>query len=201
MLFLFIGCVKERIIVYAEEQAQVIYDFMEITEETVTYKEPNRESETGEVIPKGENVLIVSKTGDGWYQILYHETILYFPTNEQSLEELEIPEDVIEEIEQKKEETQDLTKDEVETLVDDGVITDGPIYEEVIAEKELQRKNERMETLPKLLLGGLFLIVVTSGIGCFLIKKKEELEQIKKQKQEDIVVENLDAEDDEEMVQ
>lgn len=147
--------------VYAQE-AQVIYDFIEMMEDTPVFESPAQESKTDIVIPKGEAVLVISQTADGWYQILYHEKILYINNQGGKVEEVQISEEVIEEIEENKAD-QDLTQEEMEMLTEDA---DG---------------NDRdSEMFPKILLGIVALIVLLSGIGYFYVSKKEKMEEARK---------------------
>lgn len=50
----------------AQEQAQVVYDFMETMEDTSLYEAPDYGSRTEDIIPKGEKILIISQTAEGW---------------------------------------------------------------------------------------------------------------------------------------
>lgn len=197
IILFFIESSTGKIITNAQEQAQVIYDFIEIVEDTATYTEPDLESSKGELLKEGEKVLVISTTADGWYQILYHSEVFYFPIASENTEEMEISSDVIEEIKEEKEKSQDLTKEEVKNLIEDKVITSGKEYDEIISEIEIREENQKVETVPKILLGILFFVVVFSGVGYLVLKKKENSEQIKNSRERELVIENLDAEDEE----
>lgn len=196
ILFLLEGSIGKTI-TNAQEEAQVIYNFIEIVEDTVIYTEPDLKSDKGDVLKDGEKVLVISKTADGWYQILYHSEVFYFPISSESVEKMEISEDVIEEMEKEKEKSQDLTKEEVKSLIEDKIITSGEVYDEIISEIEMKENNEKTEIVPKIIFGVLFIIVLFSGIGYLILKKKEDLEQIRELNETDIIIENLDAEDEE----
>lgn len=197
IILFFIESSTGKIITNAQEQAQVIYDFIEIVEDTATYTEPDLESSKGELLKEGEKVLVISTTADGWYQILYHSEVFYFPIASENTEEMEISADVIEEIKEEKEKSQDLTKEEVKNLIEDKVITSGKEYDEIISEIEIREENQKVETVPKILLGILFFVVVFSGVGYLVLKKKENSEQIENSRERELVIENLDAEDEE----
>lgn len=147
--------------VYAQE-AQVIYDFIEMTEDMPVFASPDQGSKTDLVIPKGEAVLVISQTADGWYQILYHEEILYINNQSGKVEGAQISEEVIEEIEENKAD-QELTQEEMAMLTENA------------------GENDRdTEMLPKILLGVVALIVLTSGIGYFYASRKEKVEEARK---------------------
>ncbi len=153
--------------VYAQEKAQVIYDFIQTTEETPTYGSPDQKDQTDIIIPEGEQILVVSQTGDGWYQILYHEEILYINNQGGNVENAVISDEVLEEMEEERD-NRDLTQEELETLI-------GP-----------DEKKEQKETLAKVLLGVVAMVVLFSGIGYFYISRIEEMEQAKKRKQAEV---------------
>jgi len=150
-----------RVSVYAQE-AQVIYDFIEMTEDMPVFESPDPGSKTDLVIPNGEAVLVISETADGWYQILYHEEILYISNQGGKVEEAQISEEVVEEIEENKAD-QELTQEEIEMLTEDA---DG--------------SDKDTEMLPKILLGIIALVVLLSGIGYFYVSKKEKVEEARK---------------------
>lgn len=153
--------------VYAQEEAQVIYDFIQTTEETLTYGSPDMEDQTDIIIPKGEQILVVSQTGDGWYQILYHEEILYISSQGGNVEDAVISDEVLEEIEKEREDC-DLTQEEWDMLIGTS------------------EKKQQKEILPKILLGVVAVVVLLSGIGYFYISRKEEMEQAKRRKQAEV---------------
>lgn len=156
------------IFVHAQE-AQVIYNFIEITEDMPVFSTPDEGSETDITISKGEKVLVISQTADGWYQILYRGEILYINSQNDNMEEAEIPEEVIREIEQNKAD-QNLTQEEMKML-----------------EEDIGENEKDTETFPQILLGAVFLIVLLSGIGYFYVSRKEKVEDAKKRKQAEVI--------------
>lgn len=156
---------KAGIVVCAQE-AQVIYDFIEVTEDTPVYVTPNHENKTNIVIPKNEKVLVISQTGDGWYQILYHEEILYIKNQAEVIEEAELGDEVIEEIEQNRADKSP-TQEEIEMLI--GNTSDNDMD---------------VDRTPQILIGVVTLIALSSGIGYLYISRKEKLEEVAKRQAE-----------------
>ncbi len=187
--------VKAKDIVYAAEQAQVIYDFMEMSEDVPVYEEPNSESKTDVIIPEGENVLILSQTAEGWYQILYHGEIAYINGNHENMTEMQISEDVVEEMEETRaaqelaqEETQEIMSEEADEAAED-VVSTGYAHDSAISEQ-----NQKNITITKILLSVVVAIVALSGAGYWYMNRKEKLEQIKKREQTDLYIQDLDQE-------
>lgn len=158
------------ITVQGKEEPQVIYDFVEITEEVPVYETPDYENRKDFTIPQGETVLVISETADGWYQILYHEEILYIDSKNESMEEAEISKEVIEEME-KDRENQKLAKKEIGNFIKS--------YDE-------SQSDTMSVNFSKIILGIVALVVILSGIGYLYISKKEHIEQLKKEKQAEI---------------
>lgn len=203
IVVVFFVCFKMLITGFAAEQAQVIYDFMELTEDSPVYSKPNSENKTDIIIPEGEKILIISQTADGWYQILYHEEILYINNGSENLEQVEISEEVIEEIEESKED-QELTEDELATLLtednhsefEQNQGADVQINSEkpTGSETEVEENNRKTKTLSRVLLGLVASIVLLSGIGYLYMNKKERIEQAKKSKQMEVNILDFDDE-------
>ena len=146
----------------AQEQAQVVYDFMETMEDTSLYEAPDYGSRTEDIIPKGEKILIISQTAEGWYEILYRGEVLYISSTNDTVENVEIEEDVIEEIEQNKSDL-NLTAEEVEILEE--------------TDAEAANPNQNTDRLSKAILGIVAATVILSGAGCFYMNRREHVER------------------------
>lgn len=170
--FLLFFCLQ--IFVQAQEEPQVVYDFMEITEDTPVYQSPDYDKKQDFTIPQGETVLVISRTADGWYQILYHEEIFYIDGKKESMEEVEISGEVIEEMEQNKE-NQNL---------EEGSAQDSNTSFAIDYKKD--EDNKKTQFFSKLLLEIVAFTVLLSGSGYLYISKKENIEQAKRRKQAEI---------------
>lgn len=146
----------------AQEQAQVVYDFMETMEDTSLYEAPDDGSRTEDTIPKGEKILIISQTAEGWYEILYRGEVLYISSANDTVENVEIEEDVIEEIEQNKSDL-NLTAEEVEILEE--------------TDAEAANPSQNTDRLSKAILGMVAATVILSGAGCFYMNRREHVER------------------------
>lgn len=188
--------VKMKNTVCAEEQAQVIYDFMEMSEDVSVYEEPNYESKTDTIIPEGENVLILSQTSEGWYQILYHGEIFYIIDSNKNMTEMQVSEDVVDEMEEHRAE-QELTEEEMQEIILEEETNDAPVHDVQQESNDISpisEHNHKSKALAKILLGTVGIIVLLSGTGYWYINKKEKIEQIKKTEQTDIYIQDLDKE-------
>lgn len=176
-----------------EEGAKVINNFMEIEQDIDTKMEPSDSAETGERLQQGESVLVLTETEAGWYQILYHSEIRYIRS--EYAEEQQFTEGV-DELDVESEKYAQISQEEMKSLVENGIVTEGEEYENVMREIESEKKNRVNKWFTVCVFGGLFLLIGISGAGYLHLKRKEEQEEQKNRKHIKIIDLNEGDEDE-----
>lgn len=150
-----------------ENTPAIINAVMEVVQQTIIRDSPNKEATQDGTLKEGEEIMVLTKSADGWYQILYRGKVSYVESS--CLETLQLDTELAVEMEKAEQEMETLSSDEVIRAVENGIITEGAVYEKIIAEK----KKENKERLSGIVIILLLLIAGVSGISYVVLHNSE----------------------------
>ena len=164
------GAIFSFPILAQEKDPSVVNAFMSALEATKIYEEPKAESSILGEIEKGGQILALTVTATGWYQILYQGKTAYVQAD--CFQERTVAEELKQEIEDIAEAQETFSDEEIKNLVEGGFIQEGPVYEKSMQEKEAAgEKQQRLLTM--VIICVLTVVVVLSGIGYSIVRRKE----------------------------
>lgn len=157
-----------------ETEASVVNMLMSATEDTGIYEKPDAESGKLGEIKKGGQIMALTRTVNGWYQILSDGKTAYVKA--EFFQEQRAPEELNKEVEELADALESLSDEEMKNLIEGGYIQEGPEYETYMQKQELAREKHQ-KTLTTIIISVLAVVVILSGIGYAVVRRKELLEE------------------------
>lgn len=178
-----------------EGQAEVINRFMEIGEDTIAKTEPSDEAEDGKLLEEGQGILVLTRTKADWYQILCQGEILYIPT--EKVKNQVIAKEAVEELGEADEQYLTISHDEMRSLVENGVVTEGAEYEQIMEEIALEKRKKVNQWFSGSVFLILLLVIGISGGGYYYLQRREDREKEKNRRHMEIIELDDGGEDEE----